>query len=350
MSEKVVVAGAGFGGVHSALELAQRGYDVELIDKDGYHLFTPALIYIARGSMEAEDISMNLNDFFSDTSVEFSREKIVGIDPDEEVVETTSGAHSYDNLVVSLGYDIASFGIDISDALEVYTLEGAKKVDREAEEAESALIVGSGYVGVEVACELRERGIEVTLVDRSTGPMPRSSKEVSEKVLESLNSRDISFRGGQAVEEVNEDGIVLENGERIEAEMVVWLAGMQSSELVQRDFNCGRSGIEVNSGLNSHEYSNVFALGSCADAGCEVTAYNAIGQAETIAENIGRADNKSLKEFEEGARMLLMKMGDTAILEYGDKSYKNSLLRHMKKAIRWKYWSKLKWKRLRLRF
>ncbi|PSH00146.1 MAG: hypothetical protein BRC28_01095, partial [Nanohaloarchaea archaeon SW_4_43_9] len=192
MGEKVVVAGAGFGGVHSALELARRGYDVELIDQNGYHLFTPALIDIAGGSTEAEDISMNLNDFFSGTSVEFSREKIVGIDPDEEVVETTSGGHSYDNLVVSLGYDVASFGIDISDALEVYTLEGAKKVDREAEEAESAIVVGSGYVGVEVACELSERGVEVTLVDQVTRPMPRSSSEVSEKVLNSLNSKDIS--------------------------------------------------------------------------------------------------------------------------------------------------------------
>ncbi|PSG99850.1 MAG: hypothetical protein BRC28_02690, partial [Nanohaloarchaea archaeon SW_4_43_9] len=147
-----------------------------------------------------------------------------------------------------------------------------------------------------------------------------------------------------------EEGIILENGERMKADMVVWLAGMQSSELVQRDFNCGKSGLEVNSGLNSPEYSNVFALGSCADAGCEVTAYNVIGQAETIAENIGRAENESLEEFEEEERKLLLKMGSTAILEYGDKSYKNRLLRYMKRVIRWKYWGKLKWKKLKLRF
>lgn len=350
MDEKVVVAGAGFGGVHSALELAERGYDVELIDQNGHHLFTPALVDVVRGKMDGDDISMSLSSFFSSTSVKFSREKIVGIDPDKEVVETTSGAHNYDSLVVALGYDVANFGIDISDALEVYTLEGAKKVDEEAADAGSALIVGSGYVGVEVACELDDRGLDVTLVDQVTRPMPRSSSKVSEKVLDYLNSAGIAFRGGTAVEEVGENEIVLENGEKMEADMVIWLAGMQASKLVQRDFDCGRSGIEVNSGLNSHKYGNVFALGACADADCEVTAYNAVGQAEIIADNIGKSQNESLEEFEEGKRMLLLKMGGTAILEYGDRSYRNRLLCYMKKFIRWKYWTKLKWKKLRLKF
>jgi NADH dehydrogenase FAD-containing subunit len=350
MEEKVVVAGAGFAGVNSALELAERGYDVTLIDQNGYHLFTPGLPDFIGGKLGEEKLQLNLADYFSKTSVDFSREKIVGFDPKDDVVETTSGAHSYDHLVVALGYDVQDFGMDVSDALTAYTLDDGKEIIEESEDAEDALVVGCGYVGVEVASELREREMDVTMVDKVTRPMPRSSSEISEKVLDYLNQEDISFRGGKAVEKVEENAVELEDGSRIESDMVVWVGGMQTSRLVQRDFNCGKSGLNVNSGLNSVEYDNIFAAGPCADIECSMTAHSAIKHAEIVAENIGKSENESLETFKPGKKMLVLTTGSNGILEYGEKAYEGRVFRYLKKLIRHRYWMNLKWKRLKLRF
>jgi NADH dehydrogenase FAD-containing subunit len=350
MDEKVVVAGAGFAGLNSALELAERGYDVELIDQNGYHLFTPALPDFIGGKLREEKLCMNLANYFSSTSVDFSREKIVGFDPENDVVETTSGAHSYDHLVVALGYDVRDFGMDISEALTAYTLEDAKNIIEETEDAEDALVVGCGYVGVEVAGELREKGLDVTLVDQVTRPMARSSSEVSESVIDYFNSANISFRGGKAVEKVEGEAVELEDGSRLEADMVIWVGGMQASRLVQRDFGCDGAGLDVNSGLNSSEYDNVFAAGPCADVECSMTAHYSMEHAEIVAENIGKSETESLEEFEPGKRMLILKMGDKALLEYGEKSYEGRSFKYLKKAVRYRYWSGLKWKKLKLKF
>jgi NADH dehydrogenase FAD-containing subunit len=349
MSEKVVVAGAGFAGVNSALELARRGYDVELIDQKGYHLFTPALPDFIGGKISEEKLRLNLAGFFSGTSVDFSREKIVGFDPENDLVETSSGAHSYDHLVVALGYDVRSFGMNISEALTAYTLEDAKQVVESAEDSEDAIVVGGGYVGVEVASELRSKDLEVTLVDQVTRPMPRSGSKVSESVLEYLNSADISFRGGKAVEEVEKQRVVLEDGSDLSADMVIWVGGMQASKLVQRDFGCGKSGLDVNSGLNSSEYDNVFAAGPCADTEGSMTAHYSIQHAEVIAENVGRSENQSLKEFEPGKRILVLSLGKKGLLEYGEKAYTGRIFRYLETFIRHRYWTGLRWKKLKLR-
>lgn len=345
----MVVAGAGFAGVNSAVELAERGYDVEIIDKNGYHLFTPALPDFIGGELKEKKLQMNLTDFFSGTSIEFSREKIVGFDPENSLVETTSGAHSYDHLVVALGYDVRSFGIDISDALTAYTLEGAKEIIEDAEDAEDAIVAGCGYVGVEVASELRGRGLDVTLVDQVTRPMPRSSSEISESVLEYLNSSDISFRGGKAVEEIGENEVILEDGTDLSADMVIWVAGMQASKLVQRDFDCGTSGLAVNSGLNSSKYDNVFAAGPCADIEGSMTAHDSMEHAKVVAENIGKSEKQSLKEYSPGKRMFILTLGSDGLLEYGEKAYKGRTFRYLKKLIRYRYWTRLKWERMKLR-
>lgn len=349
MAEKVVVAGAGFGGITAAIELARKGFEVEVIDKESFSEYTPGLVDLFRDRIREEKLEVDLHNFFEKTPVGFSREKILGFNLEENKVETDSGSHSYDYLVLALGSEAATYGMDISEAESCYSLRDAKKLDRELEDSESAIIVGCGYVGVEIATELDEKDTDVTIVDGGTRPVPNSGYEVSEKVLDYLNNKDINFRGGSKVKEVNSDSVRLEGGNNIEADTVIWSGGIQASKLVQNYFGTGYSGIPVNSGLSSEKYSNVFALGDNADSGFLDVAQNAEKQAEVLARNIAKSDNEALEEYSEGRLPLIISLGDTAILSVGDRAMKNRLFRHLKDLVRVRYYFNLKKRKLKLR-
>lgn len=348
MAEEVIVAGAGFAGLNTALELADRGYDVELIDSSGSHDFIPAVADILSGKVDADDLRLELADFLENTPVDFTREKILRINAEESVVETNSGSHSYENLVLALGYDRSAYGMDVSDLDDIYSLESAVDVREKVEDAEDALVVGCGYVGIEAAGELAEEGLEVKVLDQVTRPVPNSCNHVSEKVLDILNEMDVAFQGGRAVEEVDAHTLKLESGDEISADIVLWSVGMEASHVVQRSFDCGPSGLEVNRGLNSKEYSDVFAAGACADLEVPNTARNAIDQAEVIAANIAKKDSESLERYEPEDSPFIITVGKDAVMEYGEKGYRSRLFHYLKRMIRTKYWLGLSWKKLRL--
>lgn len=349
MAEKVVVAGAGFGGITAAIELARKGFEVEVIDKESFSEYTPGLIDLFRNRIKQEKLKIDLHEFFEETSVDFSREKILGFNLEENKVETDSGSHSYDYLVLALGSEPATYGLDISEAETCYGFRDAKKLDRGIEESESAVIVGCGYVGIEIATELNEKEIDVKIVDQSTRPVANSGYKLSEKILDYLNKNDIDFRGGSKVEEVNSDLVKLEGGNKIEADTVIWAGGIQASKLVQNYFDTGYEGIPVNSGLSSEEYPNVFALGDNADSGFIDLAQNAEEQADVLAKNVAKSDNETLDEYSEGMLPLIVSLGDTAILSIGDKAIQNWLLRYVKDLVRVRYFVNLKKRKLKLR-
>jgi NADH dehydrogenase len=349
MAEKVVVAGAGFGGITAAIELARKGFEVKIIDQNGFHEYKPGLIDIFRNRVKQETLKLNISDFFDKTPVDFSREKILGFDLERNTVETSSGSHSYDYLVLALGARPATYGMDISKVEKCYNLRQAKKLDERLDEADDVTIVGSGYVGIEVATEIGEREKDVTVIDADTRPCSRSGFETSEVVLDYMNNNDIDFRGGTKVAELDESSVTLETGEEIESDLVVWAGGIQASEVVQDSFDTEPCGLPVNSGLSSKEHENVFAIGDNADSGFKDLAQNAEKQADIVAENITKTKAEALEEYEEGTLPLIISMGDTAILSYGDRTYKNRLFRKLKDLVRIRYLVNLKSRKLKLR-
>ncbi len=349
MPEKVVVAGAGFFGLNTALKLAAKGYEVELLDKDRQHEHTPGIIDIFRDRTSQKKLQLDLEEFLSDTEVEFSEEKIRQILPEKDRIETDSSAYNYDYLVLGLGGQPNTFGTDIENVETCYSLSDARKIDQRLDESDSALVIGAGYVGVEVASELKEKGLEVEVLDVATRPMVNANIDASEIALDYMNENDIVFRGDKNVESVERHKAILENGETVEVDMVIWTTGIQASKIVQRDFDTGKNGLTVNKGLCSQKYSNVFAGGDCADVECMKTAHNAMNQAETIAENIGRHDSENLKMFKEKFPAILISMGDDGMLEYGEKAYRSKWFRKLKDLVRIRYYYILRKKRLKLK-
>ncbi|MFB6216015.1 MAG: NAD(P)/FAD-dependent oxidoreductase [Candidatus Aenigmatarchaeota archaeon] len=343
---KVLVLGAGFGGVNVALEVARSRHDVEIIDIDGYHEYTPGLIDLYRERMTEEDLRFNLNRLFRGTGVEFSREAVEDIDPERKSVETSAGTHDYDYLVVSLGSEPRSFGMDLEHADAPYTLKEARESRRNMEGADKVNVVGSGYVGVEVAGELAEMGKNVTVIESSTRPMSSSNEAASHKVLSYLNDTGIDFRGGSRVKRIESGKAVLENGKNIEHDECVWAAGIQASKTVQESLGATPEGLEVDGTLRWTKYPDVFAVGDCAGTEAIDTAHNAMRQAEVVSENIGKMKS-DMKTYQASKYPLIVSLGDTGLVTYGETALKNSALRSCKDLVFHWYRSTLKKKKLK---
>lgn len=348
MGEEVLVLGAGFAGLNSALRLSRKGFDVKVLDTSDRHEFTPGVINVFRDRVPGEDLVRGVEEVLEGTGIEFVEEEVTGVDPGEGVVETGSGGYRYDHLVVALGSEPRTLGMDLSGAVAPYSLEAARKLDDELEAAESALVVGSGYVGIEVSTELEEKGLDVTVVDMSTRPMPNSNEKSSRLALEYLNDTGIDFKGGREVVEVSATGVETDSGRSMEADTVIWAGGVRASEVVRDSFGCGVPGIEVGEDLSHPDYENVFAAGDCADTGALNTAHNAIRQSEVIASNVGKQGGR--KSFSEGTTPLVVSLGVTGIFIYGGRAYRSRFFRRLKDLIRRRYWLQLEKQRLKARF
>lgn len=350
MVEEVLVLGGGFAGVSAAFRLDRKGFDVSLLDDDCGHEFTPAIIDLIRDRRSEDEIMIDLEQLFQDTGIDVLEEKVEAIDPEEDLLRTEEEEISYEYLVVTLGGEARTFGMDVSDAIVPYGMDQVNEIVDEVEEgADSAIVIGSGYVGIEFAGELYEEGLDVTVVDQATRPLPASNHEASELALEYMNRKGISFRGGQKIFEVEERKVRSESGDEFEADIVLWSGGVEASTVVQDSFDVGGEGIPVNSGLCSEEYDNVFAAGDCADTGQVKTAHNAILQGELIAENLSRGE-EPLEELSSGMTPLVISLGETGMAVGDSRAFKNRLFRYLKDIVYFKYLFELKKKKLISRF
>ena len=252
--------GAGFGGMWTARGLVDRPVDVTLVDRNNYHTFFPLLYQVAAAELVPTDIAHPVRSIFrraSNVSVRLAA--MTGLDLDERVVQTDRGPLLYDRLVLALGSEVSYFGVQgaaehafplrwMSDAIplrhHVLTrFEAALTADADhRRRLLSFAVVGGGPTGIEYAGALSELihgplvrdfpGIgadDVTIVilegsDRLLSGMPA---KLADYAHARLARRRVQVRFGARVEAVGPSWVELAGGERIEAETVVWTAGVQ---------------------------------------------------------------------------------------------------------------------------
>ena len=110
----VVVIGGNFAGMTAALELkrkAKNDFKVILIDKSPLFLFIPSLIWVPFGRRNIKDISFRKDTLLEKRGVEFVHAEAIKVDTDKQIVATTKGDFSYDDLIIATGpkvdYDVA---------------------------------------------------------------------------------------------------------------------------------------------------------------------------------------------------------------------------------------------------
>lgn len=293
---RILVIGAGFAGLWSALAAARRielegkdaAIEVTLIAPEPVLTMRPRLYEAAPGTMATP-----LGGLLADAGIRYVQGIVEAIRPDADELDYIDPAGvrttlPYDRLVLAAGSrlfrpDIPglrehAFSVDQRD--EAVALDDhLRKLSRQPPSAkrDTAVVAGGGFTGLEIATELPGRLKEilgpnahprVVIVERAAAIGPELGEGPRPAIDKALAELGIEYRLGSAVERIDADGVHTADGRRIEAGTVIWTGGMRASALTaqipgERD-ELGR--LRVDRSLRVPSAPKVFAAGDCAVA------------------------------------------------------------------------------------
>lgn len=299
---RVVIVGAGFGGLAAAKRLANKSVDVTLVDRRNHHLFQPLLYQVATAALSPADIAAPIRSILSNArNIQVLLDEVVEVDSVRDRVEFASGRFlDYDWLILATGARHSYFGRNewaenapglksIEDAIAIrrnvlLALERAEtETDQERRRALlTFVVVGAGPTGVEMAgaiAELARRAVSsdfrsitphcsrVVLVEAGDRVLSAFPRKLSKSAAKSLGELGVEVQLGAPVLDVGSGYVQLSN-ELILARTIVWAAGVQASPAAEwldaeHDTN-GRVFVEADLRVAPHE--RIFAIGDTANA------------------------------------------------------------------------------------
>ena len=294
---RVVIVGAGFGGLEATHRLAGAPVTITLIDRRNHHLFQPLLYQVATASLATSEIAWPIRYLLRDRhEVTTLYATVTGIDAARRCVLLEDGGEvAYDTLVLATGARHAYFGHDewekfapglktLEDAttLRRHILVAFERAERETDPARRAarltfVIVGAGPTGVELAGTIAElarqtlppdfrnidtRQARVVLIEAGPRVLAGFADELSAYAQASLERIGVEVVLGQAVTEIDRDGVVY-GGKRLNAKTMIWAAGVRASPAAEwLDAPADRAGrVQVANDLTVPGHPDIFAIG-----------------------------------------------------------------------------------------
>jgi NADH:ubiquinone reductase (H+-translocating) len=259
---KVVIVGAGFGGLEAAKALNRVAVDVTVIDRQNHHCFQPLLYQVATAALSPAEIAWPIRHILrQQRNATVLMAQVSGIDLAGRSVQTGAGPISYDYLVIATGATHSYFGHDdwIDFAPGLKRIEDATRIRRSIllafEQAELArddaerqrlltfVIVGGGATGVEMAGAIAEiarqtlamdfrridpRSSRIILLEAGPRILPTLPEDLSAYAERTLTRMGVDVRTSTRVANCDRRGVDLDRG-RIDASTVIWAAGVVAS-------------------------------------------------------------------------------------------------------------------------
>jgi NADH:ubiquinone reductase (H+-translocating) len=297
---RVVVVGAGFGGLEAARKLARSPVDVTVIDRRNYHLFQPLLYQVATAALSPADIAQPIRAVLRDQqNATVLLDEVIGVDVAARRVETRFGPdQSYDYLILATGSQYAYFGHDDWPRLApgLKSIDDATLIRRRVlfafEEAENVadpeirrrlltfVLVGAGPTGVEMAGALVELAhatlsrdfrhinphtAHILLVEAGPRVLSGFPARLAAFARHSLERMGVEVLLDTPIEVIDRDGVVA-RGKRIEAANVIWCAGVEASPAARwLGVAADKSGrIRVAADLSVPGHAEIFVIGDAA--------------------------------------------------------------------------------------
>jgi NADH dehydrogenase len=262
---RVVIIGAGFGGIEAAKALGGRAVDVTVVDRLNYHLFQPLLYQVALAGLSATDVAYPIRSILHHhANIEVMLGDVVGVDLGARQVRLADDTTlPYDFLVVAAGAGTSYFGHDnwapiapglkdLDDALEIrrrvlLAMEAAERTadPQERRRLMTFVVVGGGPTGVELAGAIADlsrdilhadfhrvnrQELRVVLVEAAPRILTAFDPKLSEKARLQLQDLGVEVRAGVGVGDISAEGVKL-GGELVPAATVLWGAGVRPSPL-----------------------------------------------------------------------------------------------------------------------
>jgi NADH:ubiquinone reductase (H+-translocating) len=296
---RVVIIGAGFGGVACGRALRHTPVHVTLIDRHNYHLFQPLLYQVATAALSPGDIAVPIRSMFRD---QFNVQVVLGnvsdIDVSQRQVVVGELKIPYDYLVIATGATHSYFGkqewsryapglkrVEDATGIRRRVLEAFERAEIAPSETErqhllNFVIVGAGPTGVELAgaiAELARFGMgrdfrtidpalaNILLVQAGPRILPTFPEKLAQHAQQSLERLGVKVLVGSRVETIDDHGVMV-SGERIHSKSVLWAAGVAASPaakwLKAEADAAGR--VKVDRHLAVPNLPNVFVIGDAA--------------------------------------------------------------------------------------
>ncbi|PSL33400.1 NAD(P)/FAD-dependent oxidoreductase [Chitinophaga ginsengisoli] len=296
---RVVIVGAGFGGLNAAMTLPDDKFQVVLFDKHNYHTFQPLLYQVASAALQPDAIAGPLRNLFHNTKdFHFRMLRVLSVDPLTNTINTSAGTLQYDYLIISSGARTNYFGNEnmqrfalplktIPDALnmrshlmQIFEWASLNANPELKEHMLNIVLVGAGPTGVEMAgafSELRKHVLpkdypildfskmKIYLLeglDRVLPPMHPKSSARAQRYLEKMG---VIIKLNTMVQDYDGETITLKNGEQIKSFFVVWSAGVMGEVLagIPKEWT-ERGRILTDPFCRAIGSKNIFAIGDIA--------------------------------------------------------------------------------------
>jgi sulfide:quinone oxidoreductase len=379
MKPTILVLGGGIGGVHAAKELSRKignenGINLAKIlvfERKKQSLYAPSLTWLMIGKRQPEDIYKDISKI-EFNGIEVIEGEIEQVDPKAKTVTSNGRTYQGDYIIISLGVAQNNSADLIPNAHNFYTVEGAQSFHKELKSFNgskiSILVSSLPYKSPVAPYEaamlvdnyLRENsrrdGVEIHLYTPEDMPMPFANPEISSRVIELMQDKDIRYHPNHQFVEAKQDKITFMTGSddmvSVEVGLLAYTPKHTAPKVLQEAGLIGESGwVEPDPATLETEYENIYVIGDVIELSGEKNqpmpkaGIFAQHQAEVVAHNIerkisGKTPNKSFK------------YKGSYILDYGDKaekisgdfdtdgnqSSKVSALRHWEKVITEKVW------------
>jgi NADH dehydrogenase len=296
---RVVIVGAGFGGLECAKALRRAQVDVTVIDRENHHCFQPLLYQVATAALSPADIAWPIRHILRpQRNATVLMEEVRGVDPERKCIQTQFGEIPYDYLVIATGSTHSYFGHDdwsrfapglkrIEDGTRIrrsilIAFERAEVMTDEDQRRRllTFVIVGGGATGVEMAGAIADvarqtlaadfrridpRSARIILIEAGPRLLPTFPAGLSDYALKTLTRVGVEVRTETLVTKCDADGVDLKDG-RIDAGTVIWAAGVTASPAMRwLNAEGDRAGrVKVNSDLSLPGHPEIFVVGDTA--------------------------------------------------------------------------------------
>ncbi|MEP6953281.1 MAG: FAD-dependent oxidoreductase [Solirubrobacteraceae bacterium] len=279
MAERLMVIGGDAAGMSAASTAKRRDPDLDVVafDRGPYTSFSACGIpFYLSGVVERSDglIARSPEEHRKNGLAVHPRTEVLSIDLDARsaTVRDATGAErreGFDQLVLATGAESVALPVPGAERAEpARTIPEAERLKFALEHSgTSAVVVGGGYIGLEMAEALVERGLTVTLVEREQSVMASLDEEMAAHVQDAAEGVGIDVRLGATLEEIRKHSVVVD-GEEIDADHVIAAAGVRPAAdlAVDADMSVGESGgICVDDGQRCADHDGVWAAGDCVE-------------------------------------------------------------------------------------
>src|SRR6266446_1480097 len=301
---RIIIVGAGFGGLAAAKALKKTPAEVVLIDRTNHHVFQPLLYQVATSVLTPSQIATPIRGIFrNQKNTIVIMGEVTGVDKDQKCVFVSDADRqnvpiTYDYLILATGASHSYFGHNefaehapglknLGDAeaarnkiLQAFELAEVEENPARHQDLLTFVLVGAGPTGVEMAGALAilvrtalksdfrridPTSARIVLVDMAPKVLGPFSENLSKAAKQRLEKLGVEVRLGHSVDQIDADGVVVA-GERIPSKTVIWTAGVAPSPAgkwlnVETD-RAGR--VRIQKDLTVFEHPEIFVVGDTA--------------------------------------------------------------------------------------